>query len=92
MKDPITPQKDAPIRLNIIIYVRRLEKIAQVMSYINIAIPEFNELDFWHHFGWEMFENTLDEETESVGDFGRRMRARRVALGDNEFVTAPKIM
>ena len=42
LKDPITPQKGAPIRLNHIISGRRLEKITQVMSYTNIAIPEFN--------------------------------------------------
>ena len=60
-KYPITPQKGAPIRLNHIIYGRRLENITQFMSYKNIAIPEFNELDFWRHFGWDMAENTLDE-------------------------------
>ena len=34
------------------------------MSYTNLSIPGFNELDFWQHLVWEMVENTLDEETE----------------------------
>ena len=37
-----------------------------------------------------MVENTLDEETEAGGVDGRRMRARRGALGDHELVIAPK--
>ena len=43
LKDPITPQKGAPIRLNHIIYGKRLEKITHVMSYTNISITEFND-------------------------------------------------
>ena len=46
LKDSITPHKVAPIRLNHIISKRRLEKITQFMSYVNIAIPEFNNLYF----------------------------------------------
>ena len=42
-KDPITPHNVAPIRLNHIIYGRRLENITQVMSSTNLAIPEFND-------------------------------------------------
>ena len=42
LKDPITPQKGTPIRRNHIVYGRLLENITQVMSYTNIAIPEFN--------------------------------------------------
>ena len=41
LKDPINPQKGAPIRLKHIISGRRLEKITQIMSYTNLAIPEF---------------------------------------------------
>ena len=43
LKDPITPDKGAPISLNHTISGRCLEKITQVMSYTNIAIPEFND-------------------------------------------------
>ena len=42
LKDTIIPQKGSPIRLNHIISVRRLDKIIQVMSYTNLAIPDFN--------------------------------------------------
>ena len=42
LKDTITPQKCAPILLNHIISGRRLDNIPQVMSYTNLAIPEFN--------------------------------------------------
>ena len=42
LKDPITPQKGAPICLNHIIYGRRLDKITQVMSYTNLLILELN--------------------------------------------------
>ena len=37
-----------------------------------------------------MAENTLDEETQAGGVDGRRLRARREALGYHEIVTAPK--
>ena len=43
LKDPVTPQKGAPIHLNHILSGRRLKKIIKVMSYTNIAIPEFND-------------------------------------------------
>ena len=43
LKDPITPQKGAPIHINHIISGRHLEKITQVMSYKNLAIPELND-------------------------------------------------
>ena len=43
LKDPITPQKGAPIQPNHIISGRRLEKITQVTTYTNIAIPDFND-------------------------------------------------
>ena len=42
LKDPINLQKGSPTRLNRIISGRRLDNITQVMSYTNIAIPEFN--------------------------------------------------
>ena len=48
LKDPINPHKGSPIRLNHIIYGMRLEKITQVMSHTNIAIPEFNDPLFQH--------------------------------------------
>ena len=89
-KDPITPQKGAPIRPNHIISGRCLEKITQVMSYTNLAITEFNELNFWRHLGWEMVENTLGEETEAGGLNGRRLRSMRGTLGDYELLKAPK--
>ena len=37
-----------------------------------------------------MVEETLYEETEAGGVYGRRLRSRRRTLGDNELVTAPK--
>ena len=43
LKDPITPQKGAPTPLNHIISRRILDKITQVKSYTNLAIPEFND-------------------------------------------------
>ena len=46
------------------------------------------QLDFWSQLGWEMDENTLDEETEAGGAGGRQLR--RGTLGDHELVTAPK--
>ena len=46
LKDPITLHKVAPIRLNHIISGRRLEKITQVLSYKNLAIPGFNYTSF----------------------------------------------
>ena len=90
LKDPITPQKGAPIRLNHTISGRCLEKITQVMSYKNIAIPEFNELNFQRHLGWYMVKNTLYEETEAGGVDGRQLRERRRTLRYHELVTAPK--
>ena len=43
LKDPINRQKGASIRLNHIIPGRFLEKITHVMSYIILAITEFND-------------------------------------------------
>ena len=43
LKDNITPQKGSPIQLNHIISGRCLEKVTQVMSYKNLAIPDFND-------------------------------------------------
>ena len=43
LKEPITPQKGTPIRLNHIIYGRCLDRITQVMYYTNTAINEFND-------------------------------------------------
>ena len=48
LNDPITPHKGTPIRLNHIIYGRFLDNITQVMSYTNIAIPEFNDTFLQH--------------------------------------------
>ena len=46
LNDHITPQKVDPIRLNHIISGRHLEKITHIMSYTNLAIPEFNDTFF----------------------------------------------
>ena len=48
------------------------------------------QLYFRRQLGWEMVENTLDEETEAGGVGGRWLRSRRETLGDHELVTAPK--
>ena len=48
LKYLITPHKGAPIRLNHIIYGRRLENISRVISYKNISIPEFNDPFFYN--------------------------------------------
>ena len=48
------------------------------------------QLDFWRQLGWEMVENTLDEEIEAGGVDGRNLRSRRETLGDHELVTDPK--
>ena len=45
---------------------------------------------FWRHLGWEMVDNTLDEETEAGGVDVRRLVARIGTLGDHELVTDPK--
>ena len=37
-----------------------------------------------------MVENILDEETDTKGVDGRRLRARRGTLGDHTLMTAPK--
>ena len=47
LKDPITPQKGAPIRLNPIISGRHLDKNIQVKSYTNIAITDFSYPFLW---------------------------------------------
>ena len=49
-----------------------------------------SHLDFWRQLGWEIFENTLDEETEAGGFDERQMRSRRGALVDHELVTDPR--
>ena len=46
VKDTITHQKCAPIRLNYIVSGRFLENITQVMSYTNLAITDFNDAFF----------------------------------------------
>ena len=46
LNDPITLQKGSLICLNHIISGRRIKKSTQVMSYTNLTIREFNELDF----------------------------------------------
>ena len=43
LKGTITPQKGASVRLNHIVSERLLQKITQVMSYTNLAIPELND-------------------------------------------------
>ena len=48
------------------------------------------QLDVWRQLICDMVDNTLDEETEAGGVDVRRPRERRGALGDHEFVTAPK--
>ena len=48
------------------------------------------KLDFWHHLGWKMVENTLDEEKEAGGVYVRHLRARMGNLEDHKIVTAPK--
>ena len=58
------------------------------MSYTNLAIPEFNELDFWCYLRWDMVDNTLDEDTEASGVDGRRMMSSGGTLGDLKLVTA----
>ena len=77
MDDTITPQKGAPIHLNHIISGMHLEKITKIMSYTNIAIPEFNELDFCYHLGWDMSDNTLDEDTEAGGGYDLGLHSAR---------------
>ena len=43
LKHPITPQKGATIYINHIISGRHLDKFTQVMSFPNLAIPDFND-------------------------------------------------
>ena len=45
LKNIITPNKGAPMHLNHIISGRSLAQITQGMSYKNLAINEFNELN-----------------------------------------------
>ena len=47
-------------------------------------------LDFWCQLGWEMVENTLEDEIDSGGIDRRRLLSRSGTLGDHELVTAPK--
>ena len=65
LKNTITPQKGAPIRLNHIIYGRRLEKIDQVMSYKNLAIPEFTYLIFQQRQMQEGWNKKISSHFES---------------------------
>ena len=60
------------------------------MSYTDLAIPEFNGLDFWRHLVWEMVEKTLDEEKVAVGVNRRQLITRRGTLGYHDLVTSPK--
>ena len=65
LKDPITPHKGTPIRLNYIISGRRLENITRVMYCTNLAILEFNDPFFQHrhiHKGWN---NNMAEHFDS---------------------------
>ena len=50
------------------------------------------QLDFRRQLGWEMVENTLDEETKYGGVDGRQLRARRGTLEYHELVTDPKMV
>ena len=65
LRDTITPQKGAPIRLNHIISGRRLEKIDQVMSYKNLAIPEFTYLIFQQRQMQEGWNKKISSHFES---------------------------
>ena len=65
LRDIITPQKGSPIRLNHIIPGRRLEKINQVMSYKNIAIPEFTYLIFQQRQMQEGWNKNMSAHFES---------------------------
>ena len=59
-------------------------------GYLVYGVDVGPQLDFWRKLGWEMIENTLDEETEAGGVYGRRLRSRRGTLGDHELVIATK--
>ena len=47
-------------------------------------------LCFWSQLGWDMVENTLDEDTEAGGGWWKIYEIKEGALGDYEFVIAPK--
>ena len=52
-----------------------------LQGYLIDRVDAEPQLDFWRQLGLEMVDNTLDEETESGGVDGIRMRARRGNLG-----------
>ena len=58
--------------------------------YLANGVDVEPQLDSWRQLGWEMVENTFDEDTEAGGVDGIRPRLRRGGLGDHELVTAPK--
>ena len=60
-----------------------------LQGYLVDRVDVEPQSDFRRQLGWEMVENTLDEETEAGGVDGRRLRARKGALGDHELVAAP---
>ena len=48
------------------------------------------QLDFRRQFGWDIFDNTIYEETEAGGVDVIQLRSRRGYLLYHELVTAPK--
>ena len=64
LKEPIAPQKGAPIRLNRIISGRRLEKITLVMSYKNLFISDFNGPFFQQRHMQEGWNKNVAEHSE----------------------------
>ena len=60
-KDAITLQKVAYIHLNHIFYGRCLDKITKVVSYTNLAIPEFNDLFFQQRHMQEGWDKNMAE-------------------------------
>ena len=61
-----------------------------LQGYLVDEVDVEPQLNFWRQLGWEMVENTFDEDTEAGGVDGIRPRLRRGGLGDHELVTAPK--
>ena len=59
------PPKGSPIRLNNIIDGMRLENITQVILYLVNRVDVKSKLNFLCQLVWEMFYNTLDEDTEA---------------------------
>ena len=58
LKDAVTAKKCAPILCNHIISGRRLENVTQVMSYTNIAIPDFSDPFFQQRHMQEGLDNS----------------------------------